>query len=67
MSSYKPPTFQERAAVAAKAKQVALDRLRIKIPIDEETVAARQAARVAREAADAEKMEARRIARESVN
>jgi hypothetical protein len=55
MPSYKNPDFQERAALAASAKQKALDRLREKPPIDEAVVAKRLAAAAAREAALAEK------------
>lgn len=47
MSSYKEPSFQERTALAKKAKQDALDKLRAKPPIDDATLAARrEAARI---------------------
>src|SRR3546814_14554022 len=55
MALFKDPGFQERAANAAKAKQKALDRLRAKPPVDEAILAERNAARLAREAAEAEK------------
>lgn len=64
MTSFKPPTFQERAALAARARQAALDRLHNRVPINEAALAERQAARIARDAADAERREAKRMARE---
>ena len=60
--SYKDPSFQDRAASAAEAKQKALDRLKAKPPVDEAVVAERQAARLAREAAQAEKRAAKKAA-----
>jgi hypothetical protein len=60
MPSFKQPTFQERAALAAKAKQKALEKLRAKAPLDDATIAAR----LAREAAEAEAREQRRTALE---
>lgn len=65
MPSFKQPTFQERAALAAKAKQAALEALRAKPPVDEAVLAERQAAREAREAALAKASEEKRAARES--
>ena len=62
--SYKDPSFQDRAASAAQAKQKALDRLKAKPPVDEAVVAERQAARLAREAAQAEKRAAKKAAEE---
>lgn len=62
MTSYKDPAFQERIARAAEAKQKALDQLRAKPPVDEAVLAERQAARLAREAKDEEKREAKRQA-----
>ena len=65
--AFKLPTFQERAALAAKAKQAALDKLRAKPPVavDEAVVAQRREARLAREAAAAaartEKLAAREL------
>ena len=55
MTSYKDPTFQDRAGRAAEAKQGALDQLRSKPPVDERILAERLAAQVRREAAEAEK------------
>jgi len=61
MAGYKQPTFQERAALAAKAKQAALETLRAKPPLDEAVVAERRAARLAREEAQA-KVRAEKLA-----
>jgi len=60
----KPPTdsFQDRGRRAAEAKQKALDNLRAKPPVDPEIVAQRQAARLKREAAEAEKRAAKKAA-----
>lgn len=62
--AFKLPTFQERAALAAKAKQAALDKLRAKPPVDEAVVAQQREARLAREAAAARIAEEKRAARE---
>ncbi len=51
MPSFKQPTFQERTALAAKAKQAALEKLRAKPPVDEAMLAERRAAALARETA----------------
>ncbi len=51
MPSFKQPTFQERAALAAKAKTAALDKLRTKPPVDEAVLAERRAAALVRDAA----------------
>ena len=48
MTSYNEPSFQQRVADAAKAKEKALERLRSKPPIDEKMLAERKAARDAR-------------------
>ena len=64
MKSFKDPSFQDRVARAAEAKQKALDRLRAKPPVDEKLIAERQAARLKREAADAEKRAVRKAAEE---
>lgn len=67
MPPFTQPGFQERAALAAKAKQAALEKLRSKPPISEEVLAERTAARLAREqaeaAARAEKLAARELAK----
>jgi hypothetical protein len=69
MPSFKQPTFQERAALAAKAKQAALEKLRAKPPLDEAVVAERRAARAAKEEAQAkareEKLAARALEKEA--
>ncbi len=62
MTSYKNPTFEERVALAQQAKQKALDKLRAKPPVDEAVLAERLAARLAREAAEAEARAAKRAA-----
>ncbi len=67
MKSYKVPSFQDRVGRAAEAKQKALDNLRSKPPIDERIVAERQAARLKREAAEAEKRAAKRAAEQSAS
>jgi hypothetical protein len=51
MSSYKEPSFQERAALAAKARDAALAKLRAKPAVDEAVLAARREAAAAKEAA----------------
>jgi hypothetical protein len=65
MPSFKQPTFQERTALAAKARQAALEKMRAKPPVDEETLAQRLAARLAREENDAKVREEKRLAREA--
>ena len=55
MASFKEPSFQDRAALAAQAKQKALDKLKAKPPMDPAVVEQRAAARAAREAADAKR------------
>jgi hypothetical protein len=65
MKSYSGPSFQDRVGRAAEAKQKALDKLRAKPPVDEKIVAERQAARLKREAAEAEKRAARKAATEA--
>ena len=64
MPSFKAPTFQERTALAAKAKQAALEKLKAKPPVDEAVLAERRAAVLAREAAPAKAREAKIAARE---
>jgi hypothetical protein len=53
------PNLQDRLAAAAQSRQKALDKLRAKPPLDESVVAARQEARLKREAADREKRAAK--------
>ena len=55
MPSFKDPSFQDRIARAAEARQKALDQLKAKPAADPAALAARQAERAAREAAQAEK------------
>ena len=62
MPAYKDPGFQERRDAAAKAKAAALAKLRAKPPVDEAVLAAKTAARLEREAAEAEK---RRLAKQA--
>ncbi len=64
MPSFKQPTFQERTALAAKAKQAALEKLRAKPPVDEAMLAERRAAALAREAAAKIAREGKLAARE---
>jgi len=64
MAGFKVPTFQERAAAAAHAKNKALEKLRAKPPVDPEVLAERNAARLAREAAEAEKRAEKQRAKE---
>jgi septal ring factor EnvC (AmiA/AmiB activator) len=65
MKSYKDPSFQDRVGRAAEAKQKALDKLRSKPPVDEKVLAERQAARLKREAAEAEKRAAKKAAEQA--
>ena len=65
MKSFKDPSFQDRVGRAAEAKQKALDALRSKPPLDEKIVAERQAARLKREAAEAEKRAAKKAAEQA--
>lgn len=62
MAAYKEPSFQERTALAQQAREKALKKLAAKPAPDEALVAQRKAARLAREAADAEKSAARKAA-----
>jgi len=63
--AFKEPTFQDRAALAAQAKQKALDKLRAKPPIDPAVAAERAAKKAARETAEREKSAARRAAQDA--
>ena len=64
MPAFKPPSFQERAELAAKARQAALDNLRAKPPIDEALVEEKRAARLARDEAQAKARAEKLAARE---
>ena len=63
MPSFKAPTFQERTALAAKAKQAALEKLKAKPPVDEAVLAERRAAALARDAAQLKAREEKAAAR----
>src|SRR5882757_4595490 len=55
MASYKEPSFKDRAALSAQAKQQALEKLKAKAPIDPAVAAERAAKRAAREVAEAQR------------
>ncbi|MBA3667155.1 MAG: hypothetical protein H0W65_05485 [Sphingomonas sp.] len=59
MKSNHNPSLEDRLAGAAKSRQKALDALRSKPPVDEKVVAARHEARLKRDAAHAEKRNAK--------
>ena len=65
MKSYQDPSFQERVARAAEAKQKALDNLRSRPPVDEKLAAERLENQQKRQAAEAEKRAARKAAAEA--
>jgi hypothetical protein len=65
MSSFKPPSFQDRAGQAADARAKALAQLRQRPEPSEQEIAERKAAGVRREAARAEKATAKRAAAEA--
>jgi hypothetical protein len=65
MAAYREPGFQERTALAARAKSAALARLRARPPIDEAERAARAARALERETAAEEKRAAKRMTREA--
>jgi len=64
MASYKEPSFKDRAALSAQAKQAALEKLKSKAPIDPAISAERAAARAAKEAAEAQKRADKKAAME---
>ncbi len=64
MAAFKVPTFQERAELAQAAKLKALEKLKAKPALDPAILAERQAARLVREAAEAEARAARIAERE---
>lgn len=66
MPPFTQPSFQERTALATKAKQAALEKLRAKPPISEEALAERTAARIAREQAEATARAEKLAAREQL-
>ena len=55
MTSFKQPSFQDRASQAAEAKEKALEQHRLRPEPDENIMAERKAAGARREAAQAEK------------
>lgn len=55
MASFKEPSFKDRAALSAEAKQRALEKLKAKPALDPAIVAERAAARAVKEAAEAQK------------
>ncbi|MEO7247247.1 MAG: DUF6481 family protein [Novosphingobium sp.] len=69
MAGYKEPGFQDRVALAAKARDAALAKLKAKAPIDPAVVAERIAKAQEREAAQlaraAQKLEEKRLAAEA--
>ncbi len=62
--SFKDPSFDDRTAAAAAAKQKALDMLRAKPALPPEEVAARKAAQEARDAAKLEAAAAKKAERD---
>jgi hypothetical protein len=64
MASYKEPSFKDRAALSAQAKQAALEKLKAKPPVDPAVVAERAAARAAKEEAEAQKRAEKKAAME---
>ncbi len=67
MTSYKAPDFQERAALSRQARQKALDQLRARPAATEAELAAGKAARLEREAAEAEQRRLKQAAREAAD
>ena len=65
MTSFKHPSFQDRAGQAADAKRKALEQLRLRPEPDEKMLEERKAAGARREAAQAEKANAKRAANEA--
>lgn len=61
MAAYKAPDFNERTALARKAKEKALAKLRAKPVASEAELAERKATRLEREAADEEKRRLKRV------
>jgi hypothetical protein len=64
MPSFKDPSFQDRAASAAQARQRALDKLRARPPIDPAVVEQRKAAQALRDAEAERAREEKKAARE---
>jgi len=64
MPPFKDPSFQDRAASAAQARERALEKLRAKPPIDPAVLEERRAAQALRDAAVAKASEEKKAARE---
>lgn len=64
MSSYKEPSFQDRSALAKKAKQAALDQLRAKQPLDASVLTERLEAARDREVAQSKARDEKNAARD---
>jgi hypothetical protein len=65
MTSFKNPSFQDRARQAAEAKEKALNQLRLRPDPDQETVALRKEAGARREVVQAKKAIAKKAAAEA--
>ena len=65
MTTFKHPTFQDRAGQAAAAKKRALEQLRLRPEPDQEKVAQRKAAAERRQAAQADRSAAKKAAAEA--
>lgn len=65
MASYKAPNFNERTALAAQAKQKALEALKAKVPLDPAVVEERKRAAEAKEAAKIAAAHEKKAAREA--
>jgi hypothetical protein len=66
MAGYKEPSFKDRAALSAEAKQRALEKLKAKPVIDPAVAAERAAKREAKEAAEAERRAAKKAEQEQM-
>ena len=64
MPPFKDPSFQDRAASAAQARQRALEKLKAKPPIDPAVLEERKAAQALRDAAAAKAREEKKAARD---
>jgi Family of unknown function (DUF6481) len=65
MRGYKEPTFQERTAAAARARNKALEKLKSRPVPTAEELERRAAAQAAKDAAEAERRAARKLEREA--
>lgn len=65
MTSFKNPSFQDRARQAADAKEKALNRLRLRPELDAEVLAQRKSAATQREAVQAKRTVAKKVAAEA--